>query len=102
MSPIKKNLESGNESSMSTTPARFRVAGAERSPLNNERPAYDRNLIEPWQVRSTGQVNVSKIAYFALTCGEFRQLKEFIKDRKIFERAIRLSPGPSAVAECIG
>lgn len=32
---------------MSTTPARFRMAGAERRPLKSERPAYDFSLMEP-------------------------------------------------------
>ena len=32
---------------MSTTPARLRIAGADRIPLNRDRPAYDLSLMEP-------------------------------------------------------
>ena len=46
-SPIRKNLESGNESIISCTPARLRVAGADNRPLKMERPAYDLSFIEP-------------------------------------------------------
>jgi len=46
-SPIRKNLEPGNESIMSCTPARLRVAGADSKPLKIERPAYDLSFIDP-------------------------------------------------------
>jgi hypothetical protein len=32
---------------MSITPWRFRAAGAERKPLNKDRPAYERSLMDP-------------------------------------------------------
>jgi len=47
VSPISINRESGNESRILSTPARLRAAGADRRPLNKDRPAYDFNLIEP-------------------------------------------------------
>lgn len=46
-------LESGKESRISTTPARLRVAGVERSPLRRDRPAYDLSLIDPGHAIST-------------------------------------------------
>jgi hypothetical protein len=36
---MRKKRESGKAVRMSTTPARLRVAGAERIPLKRERPA---------------------------------------------------------------
>jgi hypothetical protein len=47
VSPISINRDSGNASRTLRTPARLRAAGADKRPLNNDRPAYDFNFIEP-------------------------------------------------------
>ena len=44
---MHRKRASGKLLSTSRTLARFRAAGAERSPLKSERPAYERSLIDP-------------------------------------------------------
>lgn len=44
---MRMNLEVSKAVMISTTPARFLVAGSDRSPLNSERRPYDLNLNDP-------------------------------------------------------
>jgi hypothetical protein len=63
VSPIKKNNESGKAFNISKTPARFRVAGADRRPSSIDRPAYDFSFKDPNLVFSpwTDQVKTTYI-----------------------------------------
>lgn len=51
---MRKKRESGKDLTMSSTPARFLSAGAEKRPLKRDRPAKERSLTEPFDLISEG------------------------------------------------
>ena len=57
---MRKKRESGKDLTMSSTPARFLSAGAEKRPLKRDRPAKERNLTEPFQPISEGRLTLRR------------------------------------------